>query len=166
MPTKKILEKAEGQVSSAADLAAGITTEDRDRLQTIIRAQDAEQEIEANADPLKQDDDLYISVERRIDSKTLLRSRVKLTPSMCTVQGCGFDAAVHFGFKKGWADVPADQMFDAKRTVGDVVIDGLEKHKASKHRYASAHIVTGKELQEFKQQSQLPPGFLSKAGVG
>lgn len=160
-------KRAVVQPDPAESLALGIDPQEQARLALIAEVKEAEDKLieaaEAGIDV--EDDTQWILREKRIDRTVTRRFRVKLTPSMCTVEGCCFDAAESLGFKNGWGAAPVDQQFDQMRTVGDVITQALQKHVAGAHRFRSSHIMSGAELQAFKSQSVLPEGFLKKAAA-
>lgn len=68
-------------------------------------------------------------VETVVDRFCTKRTRVTLTPSMCQMRGCGFDAAAKYG---GWEFVTAEHQ--------PQVIAFLEKH-SKLHSINEEHIV-------------------------
>jgi len=69
---------------------------------------------------------------QQIDKFTTKRSRVVLTPSMCTVAGCGFDAATVNGFG-GWRYVKPEKQ--------EVVLDILREHCEQLHNKSEEFII-------------------------
>lgn len=67
----------------------------------------------------------------------VVRRRVELTPSMCKVAGCNFDAATANGYKSYWRIDPSRR--DIFKTV-------LKKHMRKYHNYSEDHIILANKL--------------------
>lgn len=89
-----------------------------------------------------------------IDSKNTKRERIVLTPSMCTRQGCRFDASSRFG---GWENVPDNQR--------SVIADVLIQHDKVAHNFSEDLIVDEANLptqwlgDDAKKKTLLAPIF-------
>lgn len=109
-------------------------------------------------DPSKK---LFILREIRIDSHNVRRYRAELTPSMCRVRGCNFDAATAMGIKNGWKEAPLEQMLSNGKKVKDRILDLLKVHTENGHVIETSHIMDEDELNIQKRAASLPKPFLT-----
>lgn len=72
--------------------------------------------------------------EKKVHNLLILRDMVKMTPSVCTLSWCKFDAAKAMGWKKrGWDDVPKNKQ--------SIVLRVLEEHVQSEHQHTDDSII-------------------------
>jgi len=143
----------------AANLEMGLTDEAAEAIEQSLKIQEAEKA--AVADAIPEAKKKFILKEIHVDSKTILRKRVELTPSMCTSRGCGFDAAVHCGYHAGWGAVPHNQRLPDGRTLGEAVLGVLQSHADTQHGFDDSHIMTEDQVNSQKQWSGVSPHFLT-----
>lgn len=127
------------------DVKTGLDREERETIDLALKLDQAEARIREAAIP--KDARQMILKEVRVDSLNLRRYYVELTPSMCDVRGCGFDAAIEAG-ATDWNNAPINQLMPNGKTIGQRLVELKEYHKATAHTNASLndHIITAEEL--------------------
>lgn len=129
----------------AVDLKTGLDRDERAAIDLALKLDQAEARIREAAIP--KDTRKMILQEIQVDSNNKLRRFVELTPSMCDVRGCGFDAAKEAG-ATDWHNAPTAQSMPNGQTIGQRLIALKEYHRATAHTNQSLndHIVTADEL--------------------
>lgn len=127
------------------DVKTGLDQDEREAIDLALKLDQAEARIREAAIP--KDTRKMILQEIQVDSLNKLRRFVELTPSMCDVRGCGFDAAKEAG-ATDWHSAPTGQLMPSGMTIGQRLIALKEYHKATAHTNQSLndHIVTADEL--------------------
>src|SRR5262249_10730137 len=148
-----ISKRVAAEKADAVDPTIGLMQSEKDEITQAIALADAEKRIEEEALPEEVKD--LILQEIKIDTFTTLRRYVNLTPSMCDVRGCGWDAAKEAG-SKDWYSIPVEQVMPDGKTLGQKLIGMLKYHKATAHTHASLndHIISQEEL----RRRQWAPG--------
>lgn len=90
------------------------------------------QEVEPVATAPK---NLLIVRSNQIDAFSIKRTRVRLTPSMCTRAGCNFDAAEKWG---GYANAPESER--------SLLRDVKAQHEQFAHNWSEEHIIDEEQL--------------------
>ncbi len=123
----------------------------------------AEARIEAAASTMPERKPDYILQEIKVDKHNTLRRYVKLSPSMCTLRGCGYDSARDHGFT-GWDDPTLfrDQILPSGKTIGETLIGLLEYHVENAHRLEQSHLLTEDEYKA-KRRAGGAGAFLAPA---
>ena len=136
-------KRAERQ--NAVDLKTGLDTESLAEMEYARKLAEAEARIKQEAIP--EDNRLMILQEIKVDIFTTSRRYIELTPSMCDVRNCPFDAAKEVGCPD-WSGAPIDQPMADGKTFGERLIQMKEYHKATAHTVQSQndHIITASEL--------------------
>lgn len=129
----------------AVDVKTGLDREEKESIDLALKLDQAEARIKEAA--LPKDTRKMILQEIQVDSNNKIRRYVELTPSMCDVRGCGFDAAKEAG-AKDWNNAPLNQKMPNGMTIGERLIALKEYHKATAHtnQALNDHIVTADEL--------------------
>lgn len=129
----------------AVDVKTGLDQEEKQAIDLALKLDQAEAKIKEAA--LPKDTRKMILQEIQVDSNTKLRRYVELTPSMCEVRNCGFDAAKEAG-ATDWNNAPTAQKMPNGKTIGQRLIELKEYHKATAHTNQSLndHILTADEL--------------------
>src|SRR5262249_48367721 len=140
-----ISKRVAAEKAPVVDPVTGLMEAEKDEIAQAIAIADAEKRIEEEALPEEVKD--LILQEIKIDTFTTLRRYVSLTPSMCDVRGCGWDAAKEAG-SKDWHSIPVDQVMPDGKTLGQRLIDMLAYHKSMAHTHAALndHIISQEEL--------------------
>jgi|SRR5215813_12880413 len=165
MPTTNISKKVAAERPPVVDLATGLLDYEKNEIKQAIGIAEAEKRIEAEAIP--ENVKKMILQRIKVDDFTILERYVELTPSMCDVQDCGYDAAKEMGRENGisdWYGLPVDFVLGDGKTVGQRAIELKEYHKATKHTYASltGHIISETELRRRQEQSHVfTEGYLT-----
>jgi hypothetical protein len=136
----------EGPVwTPAVDVKTGLDRDERDAIDLALKLDQAETRIREAA--ISEGDRKLILKEVRVDALNLRRYHVDLTPSMCDVRGCGFDAAKEAG-ATDWNNAPTSQVMPNGQTIGQRLIALKEYHKATAHtnQALNDHIITADEL--------------------
>ncbi len=124
----------------------------------LVEAAEAKKK-EAQLDPTKRH---YIIREIRIDKHTIRRYRELLTPSMCRLRGCNYDAAKWLGFGS-WQAAPLKEKLRTGQTVKERILEALGEHNENAHKFDQAHIISEDELIAQKAQTQRVGNFLRQA---
>lgn len=129
----------------AVDVRTGLDRNERETIDLALKLDQVEKRIQEAAIP--KDTRKMILQEIQVDSVNKIRRYVELTPSMCDVRGCGFDAAKEAG-ATDWNNAPVNQLMPNGKTIGQRLIELKEYHKATAHTNASLndHIITADEL--------------------
>jgi len=129
----------------AVDVKTGLDAEDLAEMEYARKLAEAEARIKEQAIP--EDNRLMVHQEVKIDVFNTLRRYVELTPSMCDVRNCPFDAAIEAGCA-GWSEAPVDQPMSDGKTFGERLIEMRDYHKQTAHvvRPDDSHIITAAEL--------------------
>lgn len=127
------------------DPATGLMESEKDEIKQALAIADAEARMKADALPTETKD--LILQEIKADVFNIVRRYVKLTPSMCDIRGCGWDAAKEIG-STDWGAIPVEQVMPDGRTLGDKMIAMLQYHKSTAHTHAAQndHIISQDEL--------------------
>jgi septum formation topological specificity factor MinE len=127
------------------DAATGLLESQKDEIAQALAIAEAEARIAADALPEEKKD--MILQELRADVFNIARRYVKLTPSMCDIRGCAWDAAKEIG-STDWHAIPTDQMMPDGKTLGERLQAMLAYHKSTSHTYAAQndHIISQEEL--------------------
>jgi Ser-tRNA(Ala) deacylase AlaX len=149
-------QNKEKPAPTALEMTTGDEELDAVLLQQKLQAA-ADEEKKKAVDPSKR---YFIMREVRIDAHNIRRFRVQLTPSMCQVRGCQYDAASMFG---GWNKAPIDQELPNGQTVKQKIMNLLKAHVESGHVIETSHIMSEDELAIHKNAASLPQGFLAAA---
>lgn len=130
---------------SPMNLKTGLDADSIAEMEYARKLAEAEARIKEGAIP--EDNRLMVLQEIKVDMFTTHRRYVELTPSMCDVRNCSFDAAREVGCA-GWGEAPVDQQMADGRTFGQRLIDMKEYHKATAHTIQAQndHIITASEL--------------------
>lgn len=152
MAISNISKKVAADRAMNVDPVSGLMEFEKDEIKQALSLDRAEKKIEAEAIP--ESSKKMIEQEIKIDTFTTLRRYVELTPSMCDVRGCGWDAAREMG-ATDWNNAPVDQVMPGGKTLGQRLIDMKEYHKATGHTHEALndHIITESEL---KRRSWAP----------
>lgn len=131
--------------ASAVDVKTGLDREERQAIDLALKLDQAEARIKDAA--LPKDTRKMILQEIQVDSNTKVRRYVELTPSMCDVRNCPFDAAKEAG-ATDWYNAPVNQKMPNGMTIGERLIALKDYHKATAHTNQSLndHIITADEL--------------------
>src|SRR5262249_58667539 len=121
-----ISKRVAAEKADAVDPTIGLMESEKDEIAQAIAIADAEKRIEEEALPEEVKD--LILQEIKIDTFTTLRRYVSLTPSMCDVRGCGWDAAKEAGSKK-WKSLPVDQGMAHGKTPRQKLVEQLSPHQ-------------------------------------
>lgn len=91
------------------------------------------------------------------DTKDVIRRYTELTPSMCQMRGCGFDAIKEMGIAAGWNAAPLDTRIDAAgTTLGEKAKEILALHVNAAHSQPTLdHIISEDDL---KGRGEWAPG--------
>lgn len=129
----------------AVDVKTGLDRDERETIDLALKLDQVERRIQESAIP--KDTRKMILQEIQVDSLNKIRRYVELTPSMCDVRGCGFDAAKEAG-ATDWNNAPINQPMPNGKTIGQRLIELKEYHKATAHTNASLndHIITADEM--------------------
>lgn len=131
-----------------ADLRTGLTDVERQAMEHARQLAEAEKALEASRLPpeLANDPDLILQ-EIRVDTYNLARRYVRLTPSMCRVKNCGYDAAKEMN-TPGWDGAPTHQIMPDGKTYGDKLIEMRQYHEGTAHvaNQTNDHIIKESEL--------------------
>jgi hypothetical protein len=152
---------AKQQLTPAAPVGTGDPELDMLSEVQSLKQKEAEEKAAIAAavhDPSKR---YFIQREIRVDQHNIRRYRIELTPSMCQIRGCNFDAAVECGYKNGWKEAELDQILPNGRTVQQVIMKRLEFHKENGHLVETSHIMSEDELNIYKRAASVPKGFLT-----
>lgn len=136
----------EGPVwTPAVDVKTGLDREERETIDLALKLDLAEARIKEAAIP--KDARKMILQEIQVDTNNRIRRYVELTPSMCDVRGCPFDAAKEAG-ATDWNNAPVNQLMPDGRTLGARLIAMVDYHKATAHTHQALndHIITADEL--------------------
>lgn len=131
-----------------ANLNTGLTEDERIALEQARQFAEAEKALEATRLPAEMaDDPELILQEIKVDTFNTSRRYVKLTPSMCKVKTCGYDAAVAMNCA-GWDAAPINQVMPDGKTYGEKLIEMKEYHQATAHvmNQSDGHIIRQSEL--------------------
>jgi len=137
-------KRAEGQ--AAIDLKTGLDTDALAEMEYARKLAEAEARVEEASIP--EDNRPMILQEIKVDIFNTSRRYVELTPSMCDVRNCPFDAAKEVGCT-GWSEAPVDQPMSDGKTFGERLIQMKDYHKQTAHTIQAQndHIITASELQ-------------------
>lgn len=143
MATSNISKRVAAE--AAPDLATGLVQSQKDELAQAVALAEAEKRIEADAIP--EGNKILIRQRIKCDQFNTLERYVELTPSMCDIRDCGWDAAREAG-ATDWNNAPVDQVMADGKTFGERLIAMKEYHKQTGHTHAALndHIVTSAEL--------------------
>lgn len=132
---------------AAVDIKTGLDEDQLAEMDYARRLAEAEARIKEQS--ISEDNQLMILKEIKVDIFNTSRRYVKLTPSMCDLRDCGFDAALEAGCP-GWSEAPTDQIMADGRTFGERLIQMKEYHKTTAHTVAAQtdHIITAGELRK------------------
>lgn len=108
-------------------------------LDDLIQPEPAKEEINPN-------EDKYIINSRQIDTHTIKRTRVKITPAVCDV--CGFDVA-KLAYEQNKLASPIFE--DLTPEIQTVLTQAVLKHKQVVHTAADNLIVSGSQLRKTKK---------------
>lgn len=150
MPTgiSRISQRVQDEAKAPPDLRTGLTPGEREAMEQARQLAEAQKALEASKLPAElADDPDMIHKEIQIDVFNKRRFYVKLTPSMCPVKNCGYDAAVEMG-TPGWEAAPTSQVMPDGNTYGDKLIEMREYHQATAHvmNQSNDHIIKQSEL--------------------
>ncbi len=157
MPTSNISKKVAAEKAATVNLSSGLMESEQDELRQALAIAEAEKKIKAEALPeaILSNKSLILQ-EIKVDNLNIIRRYAELTPSMCDVRGCGFDAAREVGKDYGitdWSNLPLDQPLPGGKTVGERTIELKDYHKATAHTLNSLndHLITEAELRRRQQ---------------
>src|SRR5262249_56858613 len=125
-----ISKRVAAEKADAVDPTIGLMESEKDEIAQAIAIADAEKRIEEEALPEEVKD--LILQEIKIDTFTTLRRYVSLTPSMCDVRGCGWDAAKEAG-SKNWNSISVDTGMAPGQNFRQKLKDTHASHKSNTH---------------------------------
>lgn len=152
----RISQRVQDEKAALVDLSTGLMASEKDEIKRSIAIAEAEKKIEAEAIP--ESSRKMIRQHIKVDMFNILERFVELTPSMCSVQNCGWDAARELGKEYGindWNRLPIDQVQRDGRTVGQIAVEMKDRHEATAHSLneRNSHIISEAELKR-RQQTQ------------
>lgn len=143
-----ISKKVQAENAPPPDLRTGLTDAERAAMEQARQLAEAEKALEASRLPaaMAEDPDLILQ-EIQIDVFNKARRYVRLTPSMCPVKTCGYDAAKEMN-SAGWEAAPINQTMPDGKTYGDKLIEMRQYHQATAHvqNQTNDHIIKQSEL--------------------
>ena len=155
MPTSNISKKLAAEKALAVDLATELTGSEKDDIKLAIAIAETDKRIEENA--ISESNRNMIFQRIVVDMFNTVERYVELTPSMCRVRDCGWDAAKELGKDYGisdWNNLPLEYVLPRGKTVGEVAVEKREYHEATAHTTdALSHIITEGELRR-RQETQ------------
>jgi len=157
--TKQQQQTSFQREAEKAAALAGLTAEEKAAIEQAARLAEAEAKVLADAPPKEKRK--FILQEITVDSRTVLRRRVLLTPSMCRHRGCGYDAAKDCGYANGWGDAEVDLILPGGKTIGERMLEILSLHVQTQHAAPEAHIIDEDELARQKAWGRAPTQFLT-----
>ncbi len=145
MGVSNISKKVMAEKAPVVDPTTGLMVSEKEEIAQTLALADAEKKIEAEALPSDVKDMLLQEI--KLDGFNTLRRYVRLTPSMCDVRGCGWDAAKEAG-SSDWHSIPVDQVMPDGKTLGERLQGMLAYHKATAHTYSAQndHLISEAEL--------------------
>lgn len=157
MPTSNISKKVAAEKPSIESLDSN-TQDVMERLRAI---EEAEQRVVEQAIP--EGKRLLMEKGVRIDRHNVRRFLVKLTPSMCRKENCGYDAAIEAGYKNGWNDdrLHPELVLPNGQTLEEAITRLLDYHERTSHAFSNSHIITEEEALRRKQYANVPGQFLT-----
>lgn len=107
----------------------------------------AQAEARVTSQAIPEDDRDMVFQEIKVDIFNTKRQYVELTPSMCRVRNCPFDAAKEAGCA-GWADAPIDQPMADGKSFGQRLTEMRDHHEATGHTVEAqeSHIMKASEV--------------------
>jgi hypothetical protein len=157
-PTNQPKETAPTGAVNPALTVAGLSASDQAAIQQMHAV--AEAEAKAKTATIPEGKRRFILQEIPTSQFTVVRRRVELTPSMCTVRGCGFDAAKEVGFPGGWKTINQDQPLPDGRKLGEAILGVLNVHRDTAHALETSHIISEDEMLN-KTWAGVPAPFLT-----
>lgn len=143
-----ISKRVQAEANAPPDLRTGLTADEREAMEQARQLAEAAKALEASklSSELADDPDVILQ-EIQIDVFTKVRRYVKLTPSMCNVKNCGYDAAKEMN-TPGWDAAPIHQVMPDGKTYGQKLIEMREYHQATAHviNQQTDHIIKQSEL--------------------
>src|SRR5262245_61321720 len=110
----------------------GLDSQNEEVMERLKAIEEAEKRVEETAIP--EGKRMFIEKSVRLDRHNLRRYMVKLTPSMCKVKECNFDAAVEARYT-GWDDerLHPEQVLPNGQTVEEALMRLLQHHEQTAH---------------------------------
>ena len=157
MPTSNISKR----VTEAKATVGVLDSQDQYLLERLRAIEEAEKRVTEQA--LPEGKRLLVEKSVRLDRHNLRRYLVELTPSMCTVKDCNYDAAVEAGYRGGWKDehLQPSLTLPNGQTVEEAIMRLLDYHTRTAHAVTNSHIFTEEEAQRRKQWANVPGQFLT-----
>jgi len=142
---KQKATRAANRERAALDVKTGLDADELAEMDYARKLAEAEARIKDAA--ISEDNRRMILQEIKVDVYNTSRRYVELTPSMCDVRNCGFDAAKEAGCA-GWSEAPVDQPMSDGKTFGERLIQVRDYHKNTAHtvQMDNDHIITASEL--------------------
>src|SRR5262245_59626671 len=157
MPVSNIAKNvAEGKAS-----IGGLASQNQEVMDRLRAIEEAEQRVTETAIP--EGKRMFIEKSVRLDRHNVRRFMVQLSPSMCHVKECNYDAALEAGYKGGWNDqqLHPEQVLPNGQTIEEALLRLLDHHKRTAHAVTNSHILTEEELQRRKSWATVPGQFLT-----
>ena len=135
--------------SQIPNVKTGMTDDERLVMDLTRKLAEAKAKIQLQA--ISESERDMIRKEVAVDIFTKRRYFVELTPSMCDVANCSYDAATDPSVGcAGWDAAPIDQVLDNGKTFGQKLIELKEFHKAASHTQEAlnSHIISAEELRK------------------
>lgn len=156
MPVSNISKRLAAEASQAVDLSTGLSGAEKEQIKKTVGLAEAVARIEDQAIP--ELNRQMIRQRIKVDMFNIIERFVELTPSMCSVPDCGFDAAREMGKDSGisdWSRLPLEYELPGGKTVAERAIELKEYHEATAHTVSerNSHIISEGELKR-RQQTQ------------
>lgn len=156
MGVSNISRRVQAEAAPLVDLGTGLMQSEADEIKQALAIAEAAKRIEEEAIP--ESSRKMIRQHIKVDMFNILERFVELTPSMCSVANCGWDAAREMGKDYGitdWSRLPIEHELPGGKTVGQRAIELKEYHEATFHTLSerNSHIISEAELRR-RQQTQ------------